>query len=77
MNFTDFVDVEGGDEVPASAVDVQLGGEKAEDLDGVDEERHADGQPGEDLVQSTLRTGERSPSRTRSENTALSSCGLS
>src|SRR5271166_5296045 len=44
------VDVEVGHRGPEGAVQVQFGGQHAEDLDGADDERRADGQPGDDQV---------------------------
>src|SRR5271166_7158860 len=44
------VDVEVGHDGPEGAVQVQFGGQHAEDLDGADDERRADGQPGDDQV---------------------------
>src|SRR5260370_5732382 len=58
---TCLVDVEVGDEAPEAAVDVQCSGEQADDLDGADEERHGNGQAGDDQVVVHLadRAGER------------------
>src|SRR5271157_2056365 len=55
------VDVEVGHDGPEGAVQVQFGGQHAEDLDGADDERRADGQPGDDQVVVDLadRPGER------------------
>ncbi len=55
------VDVEAGHQRPECAVQMDLGGQDAEDLDGADDERGADGQPGDDQVVVDLadRPGER------------------